>query len=410
VEYASVALMAASAFPGDVDGDAMFHNGTSTTTSSTVTDMDFDNTLDSVSAIHNGSAVRETDRFGFLGGSQYTDPAHEHRIPVAVLRQREVKWLDMTENWEKWMSKRFRKVKERCRKGIPPSMRPRAWQLLCGSKYLLDHNPGVYQSYLDQTGNAQCLDDIRKDLDRQFPQHEIFMAREGHGQQDLFHVLKAYTIHNPTDGYCQAQAPLAAVLLMHMPAEQAFWCLVSICDKYLPGYYSAGLEAVQIDGEVLFGLLKRVLPQTYKHLKKQKVEPVLYMTEWFMCIYSRTLPWSSVLRMWDIFLCEGVKVMFRVALVLFKHVLGRPEQLAECPSMYETLEKLRHIPPQVMHDEFLIQECLRLPVTERDMEQEHQSQLARWKAAKDAKNKPTADGGKNLKKQQNKKKTPPVSS
>ena len=60
-------------------------------------------------------------------------------------------------------------------------------------------------------------------------------------QEDLFRVLKAYTIHNPTDGYCQAQAPVAAVLLMHMPAEQAFWCLVSICEKYLPGYYSEGL-------------------------------------------------------------------------------------------------------------------------------------------------------------------------
>lgn len=60
-------------------------------------------------------------------------------------------------------------------------------------------------------------------------------------QEDLFKVLKAYVVHNPVDGYCQAQAPIAAVLLMHMPAEQAFWCLVSICEKYLPGYYSAGL-------------------------------------------------------------------------------------------------------------------------------------------------------------------------
>ena len=31
---------------------------------------------------------------------------------------------------------------------------------------------------------------------------------------------------------------------MHMPAEQAFWCLVSICEKYLPGYYSAGLVSI----------------------------------------------------------------------------------------------------------------------------------------------------------------------
>lgn len=60
-------------------------------------------------------------------------------------------------------------------------------------------------------------------------------------QRDLFQVLKAYSILNSSVGYCQAQAPLAAFLLMHMPAEQAFWCLVSICDKYLGGYYSQGM-------------------------------------------------------------------------------------------------------------------------------------------------------------------------
>jgi len=52
----------------------------------------------------------------------------------------------------------------------------------------------------------------------------------------------------------------------------------------------------------------------------------------------------------------GVKVMFRIALVLFKHVLGRPEQIAECPSMYETMEKLRKIPAAYMEEEFLVQE------------------------------------------------------
>lgn len=60
-------------------------------------------------------------------------------------------------------------------------------------------------------------------------------------QEDLYKILKAYTIHNPREGYCQAQAPIAAVLLMHMPAEQAFWCFVSICEKYVQGYYSPGL-------------------------------------------------------------------------------------------------------------------------------------------------------------------------
>lgn len=190
----------------------------------------------------------------------------ECKVSVSVQRKRELKWLDMLENWEKWMSKRFKKVKARCRKGIPPALRARAWQYLCGSKYLLDHNKGRYDEYTRQAGDPRWNEEISKDLHRQFPFHEMFIAKGGHGQRDLFAVLKAYTIHNPTEGYCQAQAPIAAVLLMHMPAEQAFWCLVSICEKYLPGYYSHGLEAVQTDGDVLFGLLKRASPVTYKHL------------------------------------------------------------------------------------------------------------------------------------------------
>lgn len=352
-------------------------------TLNTSEDVDSDDGTATTTSKENGSTYKEMDRYGFVGGSQYTDPTQESRLPVAVIRDRELKWIDMLENWEKWMSKRFKKVKERCRKGIPPSMRAKAWLYLSGGKFLLEHNQGRYENYLSQPGNLQSLEEIRKDLDRQFPFHELFIARDGHGQEDLFSILKAYTVHNPADGYCQAQAPLAAVLLMHMPAEHAFWCFVSVCEKYLPGYYSPGLEAIQLDGEVLFGLLKQISPLTYKHLKRQRVEPVLCMTEWFMCVYARTLPWSSVLRIWDMFLCEGVKVMFRVALLLFRCVLGRQEQLAECPSLYEIVEKLRRIPSEYLQEEYLVRECLRLPIAERDMEREHQRQLVRWRENKE---------------------------
>lgn len=62
-------------------------------------------------------------------------------------------------------------------------------------------------------------------------------------QEDLFRVLKVHAQVSP-DEYCQAHAPLAAVLLMQMPAEPAFWCLKAICDKYVPGYYAPGLVSV----------------------------------------------------------------------------------------------------------------------------------------------------------------------
>ncbi|XP_051989122.1 TBC1 domain family member 10B-like [Xyrauchen texanus] len=325
--------------------------------------------------------LRRTDKYGFLGGAQYSESS-EAEIQLAVARQREMKWLDMFRNWDKWISRRFQKVKIRCRKGIPSSLRAKAWQLLSNSQELLESNPGKFEELEKEPGDPKWLDIIEKDLHRQFPFHEMFAARGGYGQQDLFRILKAYTIYRPDEGYCQAQAPVAAVLLMHMPAEQAFWCLVQICEKYLPGYYSAGLEAIQLDGEVFFSLLRRVCPMAYRHLKKFKIDPILYMTEWFMCIFSRTLPWVCVLRVWDMFFCEGVKIVFRVGLVLLKQMLGSVDKLRELQGMYETMERLRNIPPETIREEFLVQEIVTLSVTEALVERECSIQLRKWRESR----------------------------
>ncbi|XP_041094675.1 TBC1 domain family member 10A-like [Polyodon spathula] len=328
----------------------------------------------------NGMTFRKTDKYGFLGGTHLE--AGERELKVDVARQRELKWLDMFSHWDKWVSRRLPKVKLRCRKGIPSSLRAKAWQLLSNSKELMDENPGKFEELERDPGDPKWLDIIEKDLHRQFPFHEMFAARGGHGQQDLYRILKAYTVYRPEEGYCQAQAPVAAVLLMHMPAEQAFWCLVQVCEKYLPGYYSAGLEAIQLDGEIFFSLLKKVSPMAYRHLHKFKIDPILYMTEWFMCVFSRTLPWACVLRVWDMFFCEGVKIIFRVGLVLLRQILGSVDKLRDCQGMYETMEKLRSIPPEYMREETLVHEVISLPVTESLIERENAIQLKKWRQSR----------------------------
>lgn len=60
-------------------------------------------------------------------------------------------------------------------------------------------------------------------------------------QESLYTLLKAYTIRHPEKGYCQGQAPLAAVLLMFMPEVDAFWTFNEICERYLESYYDDGL-------------------------------------------------------------------------------------------------------------------------------------------------------------------------
>lgn len=341
--------------------------------------IDDESSLGSDSEINGFTSDKQTDKYGFIGGAQRYTEASAQDVPPGVLRQREVKWLDMLGHWDKWMIKRFNKVRLRCQKGIPPALRGRAWLYLSGGKVKKEQNQGKFQELDSQPGDPKWIDVIEKDLHRQFPFHEMFVSRGGHGQQDLFRVLKAYTLYRPEEGYCQAQAPIAAVLLMHMPAEDAFWGLVQICEKYLPGYYSPGLEAIQLDGQILFALLRRFSPLAFRHLEKHKIDPIFYMTEWFMCAFSRTLPWASVLRVWDMFLCDGVKIIFRVGLVLLKCMLGTREKLKGCQGQYETMELLKTIEPRYMQEGFLVREILEVPVTARDVEREHHSQLKRWK-------------------------------
>uniref|UniRef100_H2Z383 Rab-GAP TBC domain-containing protein n=1 Tax=Ciona savignyi TaxID=51511 RepID=H2Z383_CIOSA len=237
---------------------------------------------------------------------------------------------------------------------------------------------------LQSQAGTNTVEDIEKDLHRQFPFHEMFAQRGGTGQQDLYNILYAYAVYNPKDGYCQAHAPIAAVLLMHMPAEEAFWCMVAMFDFYIPGYFSPGLEVVQVDGSVMQGLLRAVCPIIHKHMEKHNVSPMLYCTEWFMCIFSRTLPWPSVLRLWDMFFCEGVKTVFRCGLVLLRSTLGSSEVLKQLPGLYETMEKLRKIDQKVMQPEVLMHEIIELKVSESDLENEHRRQQKQWKSQQPA--------------------------
>ncbi|XP_049748599.1 carabin isoform X3 [Elephas maximus indicus] len=316
--------------------------------------QDDSSSLGSDSELSGPGPYRQADRYGFIGGGS-AEP-WPGQPPADLIRQREMKWVEMTSHWEKTMSRRYKKVKIQCRKGIPSALRARCWPLLCGAHICQENSPGTYQELASAPGDPQWMETIGRDLHRQFPLHEMFVSPQGHGyepvmsrnptpapcpcisgelarprkaeargeatwgegclgtgpnevswhrQQGLLQVLKAYTLYRPEQGYCQAQGPVAAVLLMHLPPEEAFWCLVQICEVYLPGYYGPHMEAVQLDAEVFAALLRKLLPRVHKHLQQVGVGPLLYLPEWFLCLFARSLPFPTVLRIWDAFLSEG---------------------------------------------------------------------------------------------------------
>lgn len=317
--------------------------------------------------------ARKTDQYGFYTEEVQTLP---RKVNLDQLRRREKKWLHMMDNWAHFMDDEYDKVRSRCRKGIPPSLRARAWKLLSGASFQseISMNRQVFDYCVRQPGDAKVVDEIERDLDRQFPQHELF-ARSGKysegGKEDLLNLLKAYTILHPEEGYCQGQAPIASVLLMNMPIRDAFYVFVQICHKYLNGYYSPGLETVQLDGDILMQVLKEKNKTCYSHFKRHGIDAPLFMIEWFMCLYCRSLPWPTVLRIWDMFLCEGIKVVFRVALVILQGTFGTNAQCKKYNDLSAILTRLRNLPQELVEEETLMKKVIELRLDDGEMERLH---------------------------------------
>ncbi|KAL8036139.1 hypothetical protein ABFX02_12G140400 [Erythranthe guttata] len=212
------------------------------------------------------------------------------------------------------------------RGGVPKELRGEVWQAFVGVRTRRVET--YYQDLLatkdDDASGGQEHDkydlpekwrkQIEKDLPRTFPGHPALNEK---GRNSLRRVLSAYARHNPSVGYCQAMNFFAGLLLLMMPEENAFWTLVGIIDDYFEDYFSQEMIESQVDQLVFEDLMRERFPKLVNHLDYLGVEVAWICGPWFLSIFVNMLPWESVLRVWDVILFEGNRVMlFRTALAL----------------------------------------------------------------------------------------------
>ena len=119
-------------------------------------------------------------------------------------------WNQIIGDWNTWSKKKPAQLKEYIRQGIPLYLRPIAWQYLCGAN--LTDSKDKFKDYLKK--QSACEKIIRRDIDRTYPDHEFF--RTQNGQESLFNMMKAYSIHDPEVGYCQGTAFICGLLLIQV--------------------------------------------------------------------------------------------------------------------------------------------------------------------------------------------------
>ncbi|KAF7668963.1 hypothetical protein LDENG_00273480 [Lucifuga dentata] len=266
------------------------------------------------------SIYKVTDRFGFLHEEELPKPSAVEEKQKHQEIERTEKWLKMVKKWDKY--KNSEKLVKRVYKGIPLQLRGQAWALLLDVEKVKKENAGKFEKMKQQARNFSTeIKQIDLDVNRTFRNNIMFRDRFGVKQQELFHVLAAYSVYNTEVSYCQGMSQIAAILLMFLNEEEAFWALSQLLTNskhamhgfFIPGFPK--LQRFQAQHELI---LSKMLPKLKKHLDKEQMTAGIYTTKWFLqCFIDRT-PFTLTLRLWDIYILEGEKTLTAMAYTTLK--------------------------------------------------------------------------------------------
>ncbi|XP_014870533.1 USP6 N-terminal-like protein isoform X1 [Poecilia latipinna] len=260
------------------------------------------------------------DRFGFVHENELPsyDSLEEKQKHLEV--ERTAKWLKMLKSWEKY--KNSEKLVRRIYKGVPLQLRGQVWCLLLDVPKIKEEKKDFYEKLKSR---ARALSpDVRQidlDVNRTYRDHIMFMTRYDVKQQALFHVLTAYSMYNTEVGYCQGMSQITALLLIYMNEEDAFWALVKLLSGQkhaMHGFFIPGFPKLMRYQEHHDRILKKMMPKLKQHLDNQEVFTSLYTMKWFFqCFLDRT-PFTLTLRIWDIYILEGERVLPAMSYTILK--------------------------------------------------------------------------------------------
>ncbi|XP_067876954.1 EVI5-like protein isoform X2 [Heterodontus francisci] len=241
-------------------------------------------------------------------------------------------WGRLINEWEEVRKKKEKLLRELIRKGIPHHFRGIVWQLLCNATDMPVKNQ--YSELLKMTSPCEKL--IRRDIARTYPEHEFFKGQDSLGQEVLFNVMKylnflpglrlhsvalfqAYSLVDREVGYCQGSAFIVGLLLMQMPEEEAFCVFVRLMQEYRlrelfkPSMAELGLCIYQFEY-----LIQDQLPELNVHFRSQSFHTSMYASSWFLTIFLTTFSLPLATRIFDIFMYEGLEIVFRIGMAILQ--------------------------------------------------------------------------------------------
>eukprot|EP00117_Sycon_ciliatum_P044767 scpid48288/ scgid32245/ TBC1 domain family member CG11727 len=258
-------------------------------------------------------------------------------VPPTAAKDSYELWGDILASWEDSAKRRKKTIRELVYDGVPDKVRCLAWMKLAkGTDQEQEQLRRAYTDLMER--DSPFIKIIRRDLARTFPDQEMFKEADGHGQVALLNMMKAYSIYDREVGYCQGSPFIAGLLLMQMPEEDAFYIFVRIMHHYgMRDLFKPSMTALDVCLHLLDKLAQEHCSDLHAHIQDKGMVATMFASSWFLTIFASTLNVDAAFRIMDLFLCDGMDAVFRVALAI---LLDKREQLLklDMPGMMNVLQ------------------------------------------------------------------------
>ena len=220
-------------------------------------------------------------------------------------------------------------VRRLVEEGIPRAAREHAWLVMSGALHQVRaRNPSylsLFPRALEESAHQELID---LDISRTF-QDSPEWRKKGFDQVTR-RILLAYSIRNPSLGYCQGLSYIAG-LLAAVASEEVAFCIFSTIleDGLVPPDYYTSLKGAVVDQQVIEALAIRFIPGL------EVSDEISFMSiPWSMCLFSTSFSMQVSIRLWDYMFAFGPCVLFRVSLGLLYSLGG---------SMHGARDRLKQI-------------------------------------------------------------------
>ena len=174
-----------------------------------------------------------------------------------------------------------------------------------------------YSQYISKTlDREKSINEIDLDIVRTFQSFGIF-NKNSPLYENLREILRIFVVTRPDIGYVQGLSYIAGILLTQMDKFQAFTCFCNIIlSPNIFTFYKLDGIGIKKRLDLFNEILKNNIINIYELFNKNDILPEHYLLEWIMTLYTRTFNIEIILRIWDVYMIEGFKALYKVAVVI----------------------------------------------------------------------------------------------